>query len=193
VDERALTEYLRAKYPKENEACEWKEFSNLKNAWSGKPSEDVLSYVSAIANMGGGHFVGGGHLVLGVKDRTLEIVGIQEFGDYTVENAKYRLAGRCSGLNSEKLGIESFTTSDTGKTVWVIKMPQHEPRQPVHAHGKPWQRLGDSLVPMRPERLAAILSEPIDPVDWSAVVVEGASIDDLDEGAIEPKIQGEER
>ncbi len=178
MDERALRDYLRAMYPIEDEACESKEFKHLKSAWSSRQGDDVETYVSAIANMRGGH------LVLGVKDRTLDIVGIQEFGDYSIDNARYRLAGRCSHLNSEKLRVESLTADDTGKTVWVIHVPQHEPRLPVYAHGKPWQRVGDSLVPMRPERLKAILLEMIDLVDWSAVTVEPATVSDLDDAAL---------
>jgi ATP-dependent DNA helicase RecG len=178
VDEKALREHLQAMYPKEDEACEWKEFKNLRNAWSSNQGDDVESYVSAIANMCGGN------LVLGVKDRTLDIVGIQEFGDYTADNARNRLAGRCSHLNSEKLKLEQFVTDDTSKTVWVIHVPQHEPRLPVYAHGKPWQRLGDSLVPMRSERLKAILAEPDEHADWSSVIVEKASVADLDEVAV---------
>jgi ATP-dependent DNA helicase RecG len=178
VTEKELREHLKALYPKEDEGCDWKAFTNLKNAMSSKPGEDVESYVSAIANMKGGH------LVVGVKDKTLDIVGIQNFHNYTVENIRPRLAGRCAHLNSEKLRVEPFKADDTGKVVWVIHIPQHEPRLPVYAHGKPWQRLGDSLVPMRPERLNAILGEPIEFEDWSVAIVEKAAIADLDETAL---------
>ena len=41
----------------------------MKNSFCGDEKDDVISYVSAIANMEGGH------LVVGVKDKTLEIVG----------------------------------------------------------------------------------------------------------------------
>ena len=67
--ELELQQYLRREYPKENARCEWKEFKNLKNSFCGDEKDDVVSYVSAIANMEGGH------LVIGVKDKTLEIVG----------------------------------------------------------------------------------------------------------------------
>ncbi len=134
--------------------------------------------MSAIANMRGGH------LVLGVEDVTLRIVGIQEFGDFTIENARYRLAGRCHNLNTEELRLEEFKTSDTGKIVWVLHIPHHEPRRPVYAHGQPWQRVGDSLVTLRAERHDAILREPIEHSDWSAGIVEGARISDLDEDAL---------
>ena len=67
--ELELQQYLHRKYPQENARCEWKEFKNLKNSFCGNEKDDVISYVSAIANMEGGH------LVIGVKDKTLEIVG----------------------------------------------------------------------------------------------------------------------
>lgn len=67
--EQELQQYLRHKYPQENARCEWKEYKNLKNSFCGNEKDDVISYVSAIANMEGGH------LVIGVKDKTLEIVG----------------------------------------------------------------------------------------------------------------------
>lgn len=178
MNEKELREYLKAAYPEENEACDWKEFTNLKNAVSGSPGSDIESYVSAIANMKGGH------LVIGVRDKTLDIIGIQNFHDYTPENIKSRLAGRCAHLNSEKLKVEVFKTDDTGKIVWVIHIPQHEPRLPVYAHGRPWQRIGDSLVQMRPERLNAILNEPLHQTDWSAVIVSDATLKDLDEKAL---------
>lgn len=42
---------------------------NLKNSFAGDEKNDVISYVSAIASMKGGH------LVIGVQDKTLAIVG----------------------------------------------------------------------------------------------------------------------
>ncbi len=46
-----LQQYLRREYPQENARCEWKEFKNLKNSFCGDEKDDVISYVSAIANM----------------------------------------------------------------------------------------------------------------------------------------------
>lgn len=67
--ELELQQYLQREYPQENACCEWKEYKNLRNSFCGDEKNDVISYVSAIANMEGGH------LVIGVKDKTLEIVG----------------------------------------------------------------------------------------------------------------------
>ncbi|MCT7343967.1 ATP-binding protein [Pseudomonas aeruginosa] len=138
----------------------------------------MISYLSAIANMEGGH------LVIGVEDSTLRIVGIHDFNNQTVDNVRQRLLERCRALDSEGFRVEPFTTDDTGKTVWVFHIPKHRPRMPVYAHDKAWQRLDDSLVEMRQERLEAILHEPLDASDWSAQIVDGAMLNDLDPVAL---------
>lgn len=178
MDEASLRQYLRDRYPKENAACEWKEFKNLKHAVTGATGADIASYVSAISNMEGGH------LVIGVEDRSLEIVGIQDFHDYTPENIRQRLLVRCPNLDSEGFRVGVHVTGDTDRTVWVLHIPRHRPRLPVYAHDRAWQRLDDVLVEMRPERLTAILNEPVDAVDWSAQTVPEASYDDLDPQAL---------
>jgi ATP-dependent DNA helicase RecG len=53
MTELQLELYIKAHYSKENERCEWKAFSNLKNAVAGSAGEDVISYVSSISNMEG--------------------------------------------------------------------------------------------------------------------------------------------
>ena len=51
MQEFELQQYLQREYPQENARCEWKEFKNLKNSFCGNEKDDVISYVSAIANM----------------------------------------------------------------------------------------------------------------------------------------------
>ncbi len=185
MTEKELQEYLRLEYPQENEKCEWKEFHNLKNMFSGNEGQDVVSYVSAISNMNGGE------LVIGVEDQTLRIVGT----DYskltfnglpaTKESAAFKLTEHCTNLSSEGLDIEEFITDDTQKKVWVIHIPKHFPRLPVYAYKKAWQRKKDSLVEMTPERMDAILSEPIAGKDWSAEIIPQATLQDLDPKAVQ--------
>ena len=183
--EQELQQYLLREYPQENARCEWKEFKNLKNSFCGDEKDDVVSYVSAIANMEGGH------LVLGVKDKTLEIVGTDlskltfNGQQANTQSATFKLTEQCTYLSSEGLTIEEFITDDTHKTVWIIHIPKHLPRRPVLAHKKAWQRIEDSLVEMTQERMAVILEEPIYTVkDWSAEIVPNATVNDLDEVAI---------
>lgn len=179
MTEQELKEYIAKYFPRENESCEWKEFKDLKHSVSGSVKDDVVSYISAISNMNGGT------LIIGVKDKSLEIVGIQNFHDYNPENLKFRIADYCANLPSEGLEVTEYTTSDTNKTVWIITIPKHMTRQPVYAHGKAWQRIGDSLVLLTKERHNSIISEMFVPEDWTAVIVPKATIKDLDEKAIQ--------
>lgn len=175
-----LQQYLQREFPQENACCEWKEMKNLKNSFAGDEKDDVISYVSAIANMEGGH------LVIGVQDKTLEIVGtdLSKF-NLNSQSAVWKLLEQCTNLSSEGLNIDEYTTEDTRKTVWIIHIPKHLPRRPVYAHKKAWQRVEDSLVEMTQERLAAILEEPIfEAKDWSAEIVLNATLADLDELAV---------
>ena len=153
---------------------------NLKNSFAGDERNDVISYVSAIANMEGGH------LVIGVQDKTLEIVGtdLTKF-NLNAQSAVWKLIEHCTNLSSEGLDISEYITEDTQKTVWVIHIPKHLSRRPVYAHKKAWQRVEDSIVEMTQERLSAILEEPIfEAKDWSAEIVPNTTLADLDELAI---------
>lgn len=177
MTEKELQAYLRERFPIEDETCDWKEFKNLKHCFNGKEKEDIISYVAAISSMNGGH------LVVGVKDYTLDIVGTDTY-NYESQTATNRLVCECSNLPSEGLRIEEFVTSDTNKKVWIINIPKHMPRLPVYAHKKLWQRIEDSLVEMTPSRREAILTEPLATDDWSAQIIPDANIEDLDPRAI---------
>ena len=178
MTELELQQYLLREYPQENARCEWKEFKNLKNSFCGDEKDDVISYVSAIANMEGGF------LVVGVHDKTLEIVGTDTY-NYDRQKAILRLTDRCANLSSEGLDIEEFITDDTKKKVWVISIPKHRPKLPVYAHDKAWQRIEDSLVELTSERLNAILEETSPTYDWSAETIIEATLDDLDSRALQ--------
>lgn len=178
MTEFELNKYLLKHFPKEDEYCEWKEFKNLKHSISGNEADDVISYISAISNMQGGD------LILGVQDQTLEVVGIQNFHNYTTENLKYKLLQDCTNLSSEGLNITSLETSDSRKIVWIIHIPKHQYRLPVYAHKKAWQRVGDSLVVITESRRQAILHEIEVNEDWTADIIPEASINDLDTEAL---------
>lgn len=186
MTEKELKNFIRTHFPRENESCDWKEMKNLKESFSGQEHKDVISYVSGISNMEGGH------LVIGVKDKTLDIIGtdLSKFGLDKI-SVKQKLVEKCPNLPSEGLSVTEYITSDTNKTVWVINIPKHRPRKPVGAHDKKWQRIGDSLVELTPEREETILKEDLGRhYDWSAEIVEGAGIKDLDEEAIQKALDG---
>ncbi len=118
MNELELQQYHRRKYPQENARCEWKEFKNLKNSFYGNGKDDVISYVSAIAN------IEGGHLVIGVHDNSLEIIGTDRC-NYELQKASFRLTERCVNLSTEGLDVEEVITEDTHKKVWIIHVPKH--------------------------------------------------------------------
>lgn len=185
MTENELQKYLRERFPIEDASCDWKEMKNLKNSFANDPHKDVVSYLSGISNMEGGH------LVIGVKDGTLEIVGTDlsklGFDKISVIN---KMREQCTNLPIEGLLVEEFITDDTNKAVWIVNIPKHYPRRPVIAHKKKYQRVGDSLIEMTPEREASILNEEISHYDWSAQIVPGTSIDDLDSEAIAVALEG---
>ena len=180
MNEQTLQAYLLARYPVENERCEWKEYANLKHFFAGNEGGDIISYVSGIANMEGGH------LLIGVEDKTCLIKGITNSANHTPENLPQQLANKCPNVNTEGLFVEEFVATDTGRRVWVLHIPKHLPRRAVVAHSRKWQRLGDSLVALTKEREDAILAEPLPaPDDWSRGRCVGASLADLDPAALQ--------
>lgn len=178
MTEAELKDYLIGHFPQENEKCEWKDFKSLKHSVNGKEGEDIVSYISAISNMNGGH------LIVGVEDKSLDIVGIQDFYNYTTTNIKLKILDECSNLSDENFEIQEYCTQHSYKKVWIFHIPRHTFRLPVYAHKKLWQRVGDSLIKMKSSRLDAILNEVRKSEDWSAMTVPDASIGDLDEEAV---------
>jgi len=179
MTKQEISEYIRVQYPKENEGCEWKEYKNLQHSLCGHEGDDVVSYVSAISNMNGGS------IIIGIQDNTFEVIGIQKFGNFTIESAKARILEKCRNLPIDNLALDELKADDTGEIVWIISIPKHRPRLPVYAHNKAWQRVGDSLIEMKGERRDSILSELVITDDWSVGIVPQATIDDLDLEAIE--------
>ena len=175
---KELQGFIKAQFPKENERYEWKEWRSMKSNISGRKGEDLVSYVSALSNMDGGG------IVIGVQDKTLAVTGIQDFADYDTENVIHRILGKTPSLPSMGLRVEASQASDTGAVIWLVHVPRHAPRQPVYAHDKAWQRDGDSLVELRPDRLRGMLTELIAGQDWSAQIVPTATLADLDPAAI---------
>lgn len=178
MTEAEIKQYIRTRFPKEDESCDWKEFSNLKHVVKGHAGEDMVSYCSAFSNMEGGH------LVMGVRDGSLDTTGIKDFGGYTPDSLKARLVNECINLPSEGLYVTELEASDTHKTVWILTIPKHLTRRPVYVHGQAWQRLGDRLIKLTDERYTKIINEIEVPYDWSAEIIEAATIDDLDPRAI---------
>ena len=94
MTEKELHDFLLTNFSEENEKCEWKEFKNLKNSFSGKPGDDVVSYVCAVCNMYGGH------IVIGVEDHTLNIVGTDTPNCHIMENRQLHILQNSNSWNN---------------------------------------------------------------------------------------------
>lgn len=81
---------------------------NLKNSFCGDEKDDVISYVSAVANMDGVH------LVIGVHDKSLEVIGTDIYNS-DCQKAIFRLTERCVNLSTEGLDVKEFVTDDSNK------------------------------------------------------------------------------
>lgn len=68
----------------------------------------------------------GGAIVIGIQDKTFDVVGIQDFGNYTIESAKAKIVEKCGNLPSEELNIDELTASDTGEIVGIVTIPKEK-------------------------------------------------------------------
>ena len=172
MTEKQLQNYLKTNFSQESESVEWKAWTGNFNI-DGKSKDDLGSYVSALANENGGF------LIIGVENKTLEILGIK---------TKKLPADICLEILRKtypeiKIEIEEKITSDTKKKIWIVKIPKHPVGQFVSFH-KPYQRSNDSLIELTESRRQEILNETKPAYDWSAQVCEGATVEDLDEEAV---------
>lgn len=148
------------------------EASNLefKEAKSRYDFSELVEYCVALANEGGGQ------VILGVSDRRPRtIVGSLAFAEPgRTEAGLYEQLRR-------RIPVEEIH-SPAGRVV-VVHVPSRLPGSPwQHPDGRYLKRAGDGLVSLGPDELRAIFDE-VGP-DFSAQVCDGATLDDLDAGAI---------
>ncbi len=132
--------------------------------------DKLLKYCAALANEGGGK------VILGVSDqRPRRIIGTQAF-----TQPERTRAGLIEKL---RLRVDVDVLRPSEKRVLVFTVPPRPVGIPIQADGIYWARRGDSLVPMTEEQLREIFNEIGH--DFSADICQGATLDDLDLGAIE--------
>lgn len=142
----------------------------FKEAKDGFHFEKLVEYCVALANEGGGK------LILGITDkRPRRVVGSQAFRD--LERTQAGLTERL------RLRIDVECIKHPDGRVLVFHVPSRPIGMPVHYNGKYLMRSGESLVPMTPDQLKRIFDES--GPDFSAEVVPKASIDDLNDAAID--------
>jgi len=145
------------------------EFKTAKNSFN--ESKDLPDYCAALANEGGGK------LILGV-DPSRSVVGTKAFHE-THNTLSHKL------LSSLGIRIDVEELKHPKGRVLIFHVPPRPPGQPVKSTGKYHypMRAGESLVEMDDMTLKSILNETMP--DFSSKIVEGLSLSDMDETALE--------
>ena len=158
----------------ENEVVEFKAGRN------GTSGNTLGKYFSALANEANLRGFTRAWLVFGVDNKTRDVIG----SNYKVNP---------SMLNNEKNRIQDQTGSTTFREIHVLEHPKGRvilfeipaaPRgMPIACNGHHYGRVGESLAALGHDKLDEIRSQT-SLVDWSAQIVEGATVKDLDKSAI---------
>ena len=133
--------------------------------------EELLKYICAISNEGGGK------LILGVRNDG-HVVGTSVFQD--MERLKIDVLSSQKLSRKIRIKIEEFKSN--GKRVLVVSIPSRPKGEPVAFNGAYFMRSGESLVPMDVQTLKRIFDEYED--DFSSEICNDISYDDLDKSAI---------
>jgi ATP-dependent DNA helicase RecG len=145
------------------------EHFEFKEAKSRFDSNEAARYCCALSNTGGGKFV------LGISDkRPRQVVGSNAFDQ--PERTRKGLMDRL------RVRVDFDIIEQDGKRVLVFEVAGRPSGLPVQVDGIAWWRDGDSLVPMPEDVRRRIYDET--GFDFSGSVCPGASVKDLDEGAI---------
>ncbi len=164
LSEIKLAELEAIMASKEGENLEFKE------AKTKYDFEKLVKYCTALANEGGGR------IVFGITDkRPRTVAGSQAF-----QQPERTRAGLIERLH---LNIDFNIVNHPDGRVLIFTIPTHPIGNPVKYKGIYWQRQGDSLIEMTEDRLRSIFAEAGH--DFSADICVGATMDDLDQAAIE--------
>lgn len=146
--------------PAENECLEFKEAKQQFD------TTKLMRYCAALANEGGGH------LVLGVTNKTpRRVIGSLAFASADhLNDLKARIVGKL------RLRIDATELQTPAGRVLVITVPSRARGQAVDFEGAYLMRAGEDLVPMTQDRLRAIFAEGQN--DWlQETAAEGVDAD----------------
>lgn len=159
----------------ENEVVEFKQ------AGSDYSTDDIGKYFSALANEANLRGADAGWLVFGVHNKTRHVVGtdyrpqaerLHALKMQITENAEPRISFR---------DIHELAHAD-GR-VLLLEVPAAPRGIPIAWKGHYYARTGESLISLSLDKLDAIRHQTL-AQDWTAQIVPGATLADLDEAAI---------
>lgn len=159
----------------ENEVVEFKE---AKNNYDFSKLGKYFSAISNEASLCGKPY---GWLIFGVEDKKHTVVG----SNYRTNRGDLdKLKGEIANKTTNRITfIEIHEVIKEELRVLMFQIPAAPSGIPVSFDGHYYSRDGEELVPFNLEKIERIRAQGVQG-DWSIKVVEGASIDDLDEQAI---------
>lgn len=160
----------------ENEVVEFKEATdNYSTGTIGK-------YFSALSNEANLKDVDVGWLIFGVRDADRTVVGTTYRPEAErLQSLKHQIA---EGADPSTTFSQIHELEVDGKRVVMMEIPPAPRGIPIAWQGHYYARSGESLAPLNLAKLDEIRTQTII-TDWSAQLVEGATLDDLDPAAIE--------
>ncbi|NIF88371.1 RNA-binding domain-containing protein [Burkholderia sp. Cy-637] len=159
----------------ENEVAEFKQADNNYS------TDEIGKYFSALANEANLRHTDGGWLVFGVSNKTRRVVGtdyrpqserLQSLKMQIAENAEPRITFR-----------EIHELAHADGRVLMLEIPAAPQGIPIAWKGHYYARAGESLTSLGLDKLDDIRRQT-QGQDWTAQVVAGATLDDLDETAV---------
>lgn len=162
---------------------EWMEFkTNIGESRCSITYEGVGNYISGLSNSACLKYKSHGYLVLGVEDSTWNVVGTNlqmPAAKYGNQDYELWLRRNCSPI----IPFEIDEFEYKGKHIVIFEI-QAAVGEPVNFKGAAYVRVGSNLTKLKdyPDFVRQIYNSQ---KDWSAEIIEGATIDDLDPDAVQ--------
>jgi ATP-dependent DNA helicase RecG len=160
----------------ENEVVEFKEASNDYD------TDKIGRYFSALANEANLRDTDAGWLVFGVNNKTREVVGTNYRPERErLDSLKHQIA---QGADPSTTFRQIHEVDVDGKRVVMLEIPPAPRGIPIAWQGQTYARAGESVTALGFVKQDEIRNQTLQG-DWSAQVVDGAKLDDLDPQAVE--------
>jgi ATP-dependent DNA helicase RecG len=160
----------------ENEVVEFKEVSNDYD------TDKIGRYFSALANEANLRDTDAGWLVFGVNNKTRDVVGTNYRPERErLDGLKHQIA---QGADPSTTFRQIHEMDVDGKRVIMLEIPPAPRGIPIAWQGQTYARAGESVTALGFVKQDEIRNQTLQG-DWSAQVVDGATLDDLDPQAVE--------
>lgn len=160
----------------ENEVVEFKEASNDYD------TDKIGRYFSALANEANLRDADAGWLVFGVNNKTREVVGTNYRPERErLDGLKHQIA---QGADPSTTFRQIHEVDVDGERVVMLEIPPAPRGIPIAWQGQTYARAGESVTALGFVKQDEIRNQTLQG-DWSAQVVDGATLDDLDPQAVE--------